>query len=73
MVMNMGRAGHRVDIESGVQASSTLILTRSVNGIALGPRPAFQRLQASDRGVAHPRPQPPALLQKTGRPLYFVG
>src|ERR1035441_1258254 len=71
MVMNMGRSGHRVDIESGAQASSTIILTRSVNGIALKPPLGLLSSASRRRIVAWPSapPQPPAPRPTTGRQL----
>src|ERR1039458_9538390 len=71
MVMNMRRSGHRVDIESGAQACSTLILTRSVNGIAL--KPTLGLLSSASRrpivACLSAPPQPPAPRPTTGRQL----
>src|ERR1019366_1701557 len=60
MVMNMGRAGHRVDIESGLQASSTLILTRSVIRMARKP-PLCPPSSASRRRIVAWQPPAPRM------------
>src|ERR1019366_2869103 len=60
MVMNVGRAGHRVDIESGLQASSTLILTRSVIRMARKP-PLCPPSSASRRRIVAWQPPAPRM------------